>query len=222
MRNPRGNFQIALTLGLTGAVVAAVTFRPNGEEISLQGWVGLAALVVAVMGLLWALVALPYARSFARLRRGKGVFARWTVQSGQWQEFVELSRRNFDPKKMWPNQLNLRREPPASGVEVAVSDDAVLVGGDFHYMPFTAAVTIHESWIEFDHFNAGSVRGGSHHVVVRFPIAPGAERIAAEIVERRRGGYASAVQNYRRKWLIALAIFLLITGLLLFLFWSDL
>ncbi len=166
MRNPRKNLQIAIAFFVVAAAVAALTFRPDSEQILLQGWLGPAALAMAVAGFLWGLVAFPYARSFTRLQQGKGVLARWTISPAQWEEFVELSRRNFDPKKMWRNRLDLGRESPPSGVEVVVSDDAVLVGGNFHYMPFDAAVTIHGSWMEFDHFSAGGVRGGSHHVVV--------------------------------------------------------
>jgi hypothetical protein len=139
------------------------------------------AAVLAPFGLVGAICALAVgsirageARERARMERGEGVLARWTLDATLWQEFVRLNKGTI----VLPRIDGKRSLSADFRVEVVFAEDAIYVDGDCYSMNrgWSTAATLEPAFIEL-------VQGGQdYHTPMRIPIPPGsrsdAERIA--------------------------------------------
>src|SRR5688572_21870867 len=69
------------------------------------------------------------ARRFGRLARGEGVIARWRLDAEAWhQRLLERRALDYAQPGIGRSFHVMRGDPPAAGVEIVVSEDAVFVG----------------------------------------------------------------------------------------------
>lgn len=214
MRNPQRSRNIALVTLLCAVCAMAAGFAMPDAAPGFTPQFALRAggFMVAMFAAVVALIRVGDARRFARMARGEGVIARWTVDPRSWRAFVEMSRAMDRQENAEGNRLDLTREPPDLGVEVVVGDNAICVGGDFHSLAKNATVSIHPSWMEFRELVAGG-ETQTVAVVVRFPMAPGAEHHAQRIQDHYHSVYDEAEKQggHFKKYLLfgCLAIILL-------------
>ena len=175
------------------ATMAAV----EGETPRTALAVGLGLFLVLtcpllLLNFLWA------ARIVARLRRGDGVIARWTVGAEVLDQFRDDERRRVAAGD--DNDWRTPRTSPAAGVEVIFAEDAVLVGDTLFGLASTgiahvrAVETLADSPLTLRFETAmtaveGAGRNGS--IVTRFgslriPVAPGANEALQRVVGHYR------------------------------------
>ena len=192
------------------ALTVAIKMPNGGSGFTLQSVLGFGGLTTMPFALGAALVYEIGARRLARMRRGEGIIARWTIGPAQWQAFVARSRQ-LDRGETWaPNSLDLRTSPSAA-VEVIVSDNAVLVGDEFHTVEKDATVVVDRAFIEFRHL-ISDPNGSDGRTLLRIPVAEGAQVDAERVRRQYNAVYAAAAANPRAKLYIALgfAIFVLV------------
>jgi hypothetical protein len=82
----------------------------------------------------------------ARLRRGKGVIARWRVSAAEWDRFRAFDAQRSAEHPALINELILRPVTPPEGVDVLFGRRQAMVDGSYHSLsgiPHVAAV----SWL---------------------------------------------------------------------------
>lgn len=162
----------------------------------------------------------------SKFRNQPGNLARWTVDAGRWQAFIQLNERlNAQPYSGYflPNKnLEVR-----GGVEVVVGESAVLIGDEIHSLQ--GAIQVSESegppptlLFEWATIPAADT-GPSYTQVARVPIGAGAEADAARVLAH----YAQIGRERLKRWqdqapfrrnicLAVLAVSLAILGLLIY------
>lgn len=133
------------------------------------------AIPGAIVAFMVGMIQSEQARKRSRMERGEGVIAKWTLNAAQWQEFERLNKGVITT----PHIAAKRLEPPAPGVEVIFTEDAVYVDGD-HY-------TMDRAWATNAVLSPSSIelaQGGLEtHQPVCVPIPAGhygdAERVAS-------------------------------------------
>lgn len=209
MRNPRRKRNIALTLlaASVAAIVIGLSMPDAGRDFTLQSALAGGGIIVGPFAAVWAVLRTRDSYRYGRLKRGEGVIARWMVTREQWREF-----RALDEQVNINNELDLRIEPPPSGLEVVVSEDAVCAGEDFFALQPNVVITLHDTWIQFDQV-LQNPDGFDGLEVMRIPLPAEARSAAAEILRRYRSAHAVAKERGRR-WkiylLIGLAVFLIV------------
>lgn len=192
---------IAASIAVAGAVSLAWGVSTMA---AIDGETPATAVTVSV-GLLAAILgsALTFnfvwgARVVARMRRGEGVIARWTVTPDTFERFREDELRREDEDG--PNDWRLPRRTPEGGVEVIFTEDAVLVGETLFGL---ASAGLAHVWsfqtladnplaLRFDTAMTTSAwsSSGSRLVtrsgVLRIPVATGSNEDLARVVEHYR------------------------------------
>ena len=146
--------------------------------------VGLLALLV------WGGMNAHDAGHFARLERGEGVLARWTVDAETWRGLAEeRARLERGTRQSSPAT---RQESPPSGIEVVVCEDAVYIGRD-EWSPMFAAVgiraTLQGSWLILEWATDES------DSLVRVPVAPTAHADAERVARHFNSAYEARVKE---------------------------
>lgn len=155
-------------------------------------------LLAAILGSALTFNFIWGARVVARMRRGEGVIARWTVTPDTFERFREDELRREDEDG--PNDWRLPRRTPEGGVEVIFTEDAVLVGETLFGL---ASAGLAHVWsfqtladnplaLRFDTAMTTSAwsSSGSRLVtrsgVLRIPVATGSNEDLARVVEHYR------------------------------------
>lgn len=90
-------------------------------------------LLVFPISLMYTLGGTIKARRYNRLRRGKGVLARWTVDRDRWYTFLHLNiALNNAPDARPTCHIPDAHKPRPHGVEVIFGKSAVLLDGHYH------------------------------------------------------------------------------------------
>lgn len=187
MHDPRrrSNIAFATFFGIVAVIVIAFYTLPQVFAGALLAIGILAGLMSLVMGLIWV----GEARRLARMRRGEGVIARWTLDPTAWREHVEQCRSRPVPEQERIICFGETCEPSTGGVEVVFTEDSVWVGD--HFLDLGGGrnpeARLYDAWIDF---SFGNSEGADF---IRVPVAQRARR-EAERVER----HFNAI---REKWL---------------------
>lgn len=136
MRSQKSKGAVCAALLLLGA--ALVWFGDRLLAARGEHWTGYAAifagLPLAVASLILLIKALVLARGEAKLLAGNGVIGRWHLSAAEWDRF-----RAYDPIRAaqhpsLANDLAIRKETPAQGVDVIVGKTSLLIDGAYHVL----------------------------------------------------------------------------------------
>jgi hypothetical protein len=172
-RNPaRGSRRAYLALA---AVLAASALAYLTLPLEVVAPLAPVAFAVALGSLMLGLVLGGQSRSRARMERGEGVVARWTLDPDEWQEMVRLNG----------GLVTIPKVPPTvSGGEVVFAQDAVYVAGAFHTMDRTygTQARLQPSTPELVYIELAQA-GLDIDTHLRIPIPPGRHEDAARVLE---------------------------------------
>lgn len=185
---------MVLMVALGGAGLA-VAFSDESQQLAWQTIVAVGGATVAIFATVLLVFRLIDVSRYNRLRRGEGVLATWTVSPAQWRKFQTSSRNWDEARTTGLNTVDVSQRDNGEGMFIAVSDNALLVGGDFHSIEKNAVVRIHDDWMEFDTFHAGIEATRSRHVFHRFPIGPDAQRVARDVANHYRRVHKKAAAS---------------------------
>lgn len=197
------------------AAISAFLMPDAGRGLTLQAVLGICGLLAAPIAFVFTLIKAVDTWQMGRLVRGEGIVARWRIDAADWQAFVQNEDRLDQQPGRRPNLLSYRDLPAASGIEIIVGKNAVLIGGEYHTLRKRGFANLYgphwlrgsPSNIQFD--LTAFVTGGTHAMrwVLRFPVAPDAENRAALVIAHFQAPAARASRrNPHRARNIALAI----------------
>lgn len=199
MRNPHRARNVALAFFVSGLVAtpAAYLLPALAANDTAQAVLLSYGLMAIIFGGGTALFRHFDARAKESLARGEDVIARWRVDSDTWRAFIAhntlLSR---EPDALY-NELAIRDEVPACGIEVIASKTAIEIDGSIHALRLgTPEVThaelntsrVRPSFIEMQLYYPGGGHGASgvpqapSRAVLRFPVAPESLSDAQKVV----------------------------------------
>ncbi len=136
------------------------------------------------------------ARRFVRLRSGEGVLARWTIDPARWAWFRGHSKEWDSREGVRPNDADFTQDPGTHGIDVVVTRDGILVGAQFTPLEKDVRISVRADWMEFYQV-IPNPKGQPVHVVIRLPLQPGKEHLAAEIQQAYRGVLVAAGSSRR-------------------------
>ncbi len=177
-------------LALAVFLPALVLPRPDGDltgrKLLLFGSMG-----VMLISAVWFLVRRDESQRLRRLREGRGILARWTIDAPRWEWFRAHSHEWDQADGVRNNDVDFAQSlGNNSAVDIVVTGDAILVGERFYPLEKTVRITARADWMEF-HDVIPKAHGTPMHLVLRVPLQPGKEHVAAEIQQ----GYASAADQ---------------------------
>ncbi len=201
VNNPKRSVLISVAATVAGALALAWGVWTMN---SIQGETPFTAVAVSAGGLavlfgflmtlnfLWAM------RVFARLRRGEGVLARWTVSAETLEAFREDEARRVATDGA--NDWRIPRVAPPEGVEVIFAEDGVLVGDSYFGLASSGIAhvrgmdTLADSPLALRFHTVMSTvrRTSSGHTFednfgsLRIPVAPGSNDELRRVVEHYR------------------------------------
>jgi hypothetical protein len=160
--------------------VPALVLPRSGEDLVARKMVLFLSLGVMLISAVWLLVRWDEARRLVRLRSGVGVLARWTIDPARWEWFRHHSNEWDKLKGVRPNDAGLAQDPGKTGIEVVVARDSILIGEDFWPLEKDVRITVRADWMEFFQ-TIPKADGPPIHMVLRLPLQPGCESVAADI-----------------------------------------
>lgn len=160
--------------------VPALVLPRSGDDLTVRKLVLFGSLAVLLMSGVWLIVRWDEARRLLRLRSGKGVIARWTIDAAHWERFRRQSLEWDRRKDVRPNDADLSQTPRSGGIEIVVTNDAVLIGEDFSPLERDVRITVRADWMEFYQI-IPKPRGSPFHMVLRIPLQPGREALASNV-----------------------------------------
>jgi hypothetical protein len=155
-------------------IVAAVAL----SFVALPLAVAVGVSLVGLLGVIWALamgsIRGDEARKRARMERGEGVIARWTLEGPLRQEFIRLN----EATQPIARSVCDRTDPSGPGVEVVFAEDAVYFDGEYYTMDrkYTTKARLEEDTIVL------SQAGLEFHDPITIPIPPGRHAEAEKIL----------------------------------------
>ena len=179
---------------MAGAITIAAVLRLPKDVVdeTLLVFCLLAGVMATLFGALVALDAHMQVRSEAALRAGKDVLARWHIDSSAWRAFIALNTELNRAADARPNELSIRAEIPAQGIEVIVGKSAAQIDGYVCRLSTRFALEITgaqlkengagPSYVQLDLYHPGGKHVDAKRTCLRFPVAPGAQRDAERIV----------------------------------------
>lgn len=185
-------------------VPALVVPRP-GTDLTFRKLLLFGSLAILLISGVWLAVRWDEAKRYLRLKAGKGVIARWTINPARWEWFRRHSGEWDQREGVRPNDANLKQTPGPTGIEVVVTKDGILIGDDFSPLEKDVSITVRPDWMEF-HQIIPKPRGPAFHMVIRLPLAPGSEHLAAEIQRTYRAAIAAAPFGRRALLYLGLGI----------------
>ncbi len=154
-------------------------------------------LTAIIFGGLFALIWHRDQHAAEALDRGENILGHWRIDAESWREFKLLNDEIHRQPGVLLNELSLRDEVPAEGIEIIVGKTAIQIDGSIHRMPVhgTPEIThseLHDggsgpSYIELSLYYPGGGQGASgvtHSPVrtaLRFPVPGTAWREARKI-----------------------------------------
>jgi hypothetical protein len=136
MRNPGKRRNLALAVALAGVSYMVVALQVLNLDPRGKGTFAsmVAALMVTLAGVTGFLVYHVTHRRRERLLRGERLLAKWTVSPQEWNQFRENEAKR--PTGGRDNALRkVRATEGGPGIEVVVTEESVLVGDDFYFLP---------------------------------------------------------------------------------------
>lgn len=213
-----------MPLALAGGC-GAITARLLDGQLS-PGWLAaiyIPSLTALLFGVPMGLMALFSARGEARLRRGIGVLARWTMPPADWEAFRSFDARRAREGRGLDNDYAPR---PAEGrdVGIVIGRRQVIVDGSYH--PLSRFALPELTWVgwqqppdapeclEFGVLYPGGRYGGAKPATVRVPVSRAAREDAVRVFHHFKASVPTAQAGlaFRRPRLV-LGGGLLVTGL---------
>lgn len=185
--------------------VPALVLPRSGDDLVLRKLLLFGSLGPMLISAVWLAIRWNEAKRLSRLRAGQGVIARWTVDPVRWDWFRRHSEEWDQREGVRPNGANLKQTPGKTGIEVVVAKDGILIGNDFYPLEKDVAITVRSDWMEF-HQIIPKPKGPAFHLVLRLPLAPGSEHLAAEIQRTYRSARAALPSSRRAILFLGLAI----------------
>jgi hypothetical protein len=168
---------VGIALSVGGAVAAGF----YADRMPM--WLGIALPLVCLLACFFYFVPEAITNTYEgrrreRLARGEGVLARWTVDPETWRRTGERCLQAGAQRDAPRNSIVAYDQPPAGGMEVAVLDNAIFVGDEFHALEPDHGITVRveDGWIGFDPWHQEG-----DNWMVRVPIARGAEAQAQRV-----------------------------------------
>jgi hypothetical protein len=201
----RNRAAVAFLVSLAVFVPALVIPR-SAENLIVRTMLLVLSLGATLISLVWFLVRWDEAKRLTRLRSGAGILARWTIDPARWEWFRHHSSEWDKRKGVRPNNADLAQAPGSIGVEIVVSGDGILIGEDFQPLEKNVTITVHADWMEFYQV-IPKPRGPALHIVLRLPLEPGKESLAAQVQQAYKAAYGVALSGSRGKLYVLLLIF---------------
>lgn len=185
----------------------ALIIPRSGPDLTARKLLLFASLGVLLISTVWFLVRWDESRRLIRLRSGKGVLARWTINSARWEWFRGHSSEWDKREGVRANDVDFTQTPGTDGIEVVVTLDGVLVGQQFSPLEKDVRITVRADWIEFYQI-IPKPNGSPFHLVLRLPLETGKESLGAEIHQAYQRARGPAGSGKKQVIYILLAIFL--------------
>lgn len=177
------NRAAALSLIAMAVFVPALVLPRSGDDLTARKLILFGSMGVMLISMVWWLVRWDEARRLIRLRAGQGILARWTIDAQRWEWFRGRSSEWDKTAGVRPNDVDFAQSLGArNAVEIVVSGDAILIGERFYPLEKTVRFTTRADWMEF-HDVIHKPKGPAMHLVLRLPLEPGKEHVAAAIQE---------------------------------------
>lgn len=205
------NRTAAVFLVSLAVFVPALVLPRSGEDLAARKLILFASLAATLISAVWLAVRWDEAQRLVRLRAGKGIVARWTIDAERWEWFRRLSDGWDRLEGVRPNDVDFARPPGAAGSEVVVARDGLLVGAAFWPLEIDARITVRADWIEF-HQTIPKADGQPFYTVLRLPLEPGKESLAAEVQQAYGREYRAAGSKVHQLVWIALLCFVGVPG----------
>ncbi|MCC6245027.1 MAG: hypothetical protein IT353_19445 [Gemmatimonadaceae bacterium] len=214
------NRAAALSLIALAVFVPALVLPRSDGDLTVRKLILFGSMSVMLISTVWFLVRWDESKRFIRLRAGQGILARWTIDAQRWEWFRGHSNEWDKADGVKPNDVDFVQAlggKPA--IDIIVGADAILVGERFYPLEKTVRITTRADWMEF-HDIIPKPRGTPLHLVLRLPLEPGKEQLAAAVSE----GYARAagqgvLVGRRALVLVALICFVGVPGVAALAFW---
>ncbi|MBL0940838.1 MAG: hypothetical protein IBJ03_18245 [Gemmatimonadaceae bacterium] len=191
-------------ISLAVFVPALVLPRADGD-LTVRKLVLFGSMGVMLISTVWYLVRRDESRRLIRLRAGQGVLAQWTIDAQHWERFRGRSSEWDRTDGVRPNDVDFAQSLGSqSAVKIVVSGDAILIGERFYALEKTVRITTRSDWMEF-HNIIHKPQGSPMHLVLRVPLEPHKEHLAAEVQQ----AYARAIgpgSGFGRRALIVVAL----------------
>ena len=193
--------------------IAVIVFVPalvvprSGTDLTFRKLLLFGSLSTLLISGVWLAVRWDEAKRYLRLKAGKGVIARWTIDPARWEAFRGRSEEWDKRDGVRPNDANLKQTPGPSGMDVVVTKDGIAIGDEFSPLEKDVAITVHGDWMQF-HQIIPKPRGPAYHMVLRLPLVPGAEPLAADIQRSYRSALAASPFTRRALLYLGLGILL--------------
>ena len=182
------NRAAAISLIALAIFVPALVLPKSGGDLTGRKLILFGSMGVMLISAVWFLVRWDESRRLLRLRAGQGILARWTIDAARWEWFRGHSHEWDKADNVRPNDVDFAQSlGNNSTVDIVVTADAIRVGERFYALEKTVRITTRADWMEF-HDVIPKARGTPMHLVLRLPLEPGKEHLAAVIQQ----GYASA------------------------------
>ena len=172
--------------------VPALVLPRSAEDLTVRKLILFSSLPIMLMSAVWLAVRWDEAARLIRLRAGEGVLARWTIDPSRWAWFRSHSGAWDKRDGVLPNDADLAQDPGTHGIDVVVTRDAILIGKDFTPLERDVRITVRADWMEFYQV-IPKPRGAPLRIVLRLPLQPGRESLAAEVAQ----AYKQALQAPR-------------------------
>ncbi|ROZ75653.1 hypothetical protein [Ramlibacter sp. WS9] len=171
--------------------VPALVMPRSGEDLVVRKMILFLSLGAMLISGVWLIVRWDEARRLMRLRSGEGVLARWMIDPARWAWFRHHSNEWDKLENVRPNDADLAQPPGQAGIEVVVTRDGILIGEDFRPLEKDVGITVRADWIEFYQI-IPKADGPPLHMVLRLPLQPGSESLAAEVQQAYQRAYHAA------------------------------
>jgi len=190
--DPRGTRNVSLALFALATAASWAAIASGADRDSWLGAVPVVGVTVAFFAILqagWEQIAVVRER---RLRSGRNVIARWTVDPARWRQFVVLDDGLLAARNPLPNRIARPRRVPAGGVDIVVGWRELSVGEDFHLI-FAGTLRGFDViggppiCLQF-HIHVSDPNGSDAEWHLRFPVAVDAQAEAARVRDHFLGG----------------------------------
>lgn len=158
----------------------ALLIPRTGDDLSVRMMLLVFSFGATLISAVWLAVRWDEAKRFIRLRSGQGILARWTIDRARWEWFRHHSNEWDKREGVRPNNVALAQDPGDAGINVVVTGDAILIGEDFKTLEKNVRITVRADWMEFYQV-IPKPKGSALHVVLRLPLEPGKETLAADV-----------------------------------------
>lgn len=205
MRDPKRWRNISWAVFASGMVTAPAAFLlPEAMAgDNARGFLFCYGLMALIFGGWFAMFCHRDLRAKEALARGEDVLARWRIDAETWRAFKALNDEIHQRPGILYNELSIRDEIPAEGIEIIVGSTAIQIDGSIHRFPRRGVPEIthsqlHDnqtgpSYIEFLLYYPGGGEGASGapmravRTALRFPVVGTAWREARMIVAHYGG-----------------------------------